>query len=214
MSEFTDGVIFRQSDLPHIEQAASRLNQPYFIRTLNERWGVLFPEQREMQTGGGLRLWLTTTSRVAPLFYFQNAEDHGWAYHVFKDKQEIANLNVSYEMAYLMAHDLAERRYSEVEDIQQLPYQTWQELYAEVYDSAEYLAALRKGYSNCNFAAFGVFDIAPEVIAQLEAAITPEAFLESAKAETLNGLQQVEFFKSQLELNELSWQSYDYLARD
>ncbi len=207
MSEFTDGILFLARHLPQAEEVVSTIGQPYILRSLTDKWGVIFPNMDNMLREE-FRSWLMKASERLPLLFFEHPEDHGWGYQVFNGGKQTASLHVSYETAYHLARELAETRYPASFDVHALSHEIWDELYEAVYQSASYAKAIRQQYQNRNFGALAVFDISASVIDSLEKTISAEDILHNRSGM----LEQVQYFKQQLGIETLSWMSYHYLS--
>jgi hypothetical protein len=207
MSEFTDGVLFLKSRSPEIETAAKELHKPYLIHEVNQKWGGVFVEEFSV-TEPAIRRWLLTTSKQAPLFYFQHPADMGWGYNLLRDGNEVASLWVSYDLSWNMAADLAQTRYPTIRNAHvNLPSDVFSGLLDEVKNSEEYIDAINQQYETKNLSEFGIFDISPATITELDDVL-------SSKWYQNDKFEQVEFFKTKIDIKEMSWISYSYLLRD
>ena len=207
MSEFTDGILFLKPNFAEVETAAKELSQPYLLREVNQKWGGLFAEDSNVAEPK-FKNWLHTLSKQVSLFYFQHPADHGWGYNLYRDGKEVASVWVSYELSYNMAVDLAEIRYPTIPDIHvNLESDIFDSLLDEVRDSQEYVAAINQQYANKNVAEFAIFDTTSETISDLEDIVSENLYLEDM-------LEQVELFKTQLDITEMDWMSYRYLLHN
>lgn len=235
MNEFTSGYLIlkcdeekvRQSPPPKLvyppnERGRALTNDLYgklpaetphfFIKTLNEKWSVLLIDD----TGGatteskrGLDQWILESSKQFPLLHFETHDD-GFDYHLFSGGIEEASLEMNIAIEFSMRVDLVEQRYPDIED----PYiffdgnpEINEALRLEVENSAEYQTRVAQQYQHKNIAAFEVFNVPLQVIAELEQLLSVESYF-------ADRLGQVEKFKDILGFPEMSWVSYHYESRD
>jgi hypothetical protein len=206
MSEFTDGILFLAKHTDVVQVAAQELNQPYIVRKLNEKWASLFPEDSNI-VKPELANWLHKHSYTVPFLYFQHAEDHGWGYNIFKNGQEVASLDINYELDFHIWLDLAEQRYPGIDVIGSLDDAIAEALRREVANSEAYIRAVQDQFKHKNLIQLASFDIPKQSITDLDILITPERYLSDY------GFDQVEEFKETIGITEMSWLSYRYLSR-
>ncbi|MCQ3932199.1 MAG: hypothetical protein DPW16_17250 [Chloroflexi bacterium] len=234
MSEFTSGYLILKHDEEKIRQfPPPKLIYPqndnrrplrdklygkipdetphFFIKTLNEKWSVLLIDDTgNATTESKVRLdqWILESSKHFPLLYF-DTHDEGWDYYLFSGGIQVATVEVR-ELEYYMRVDLAQTRYPDVKDIHRFFYENPEisdTLRAEVENSAAYRQAILEQYQNRNVAAFEVFDVSPQVMAELEQILSVESYF-------TDRLGQVKKFKVILGFPEVSWVSYHYESRD
>ncbi|MBZ0318364.1 MAG: hypothetical protein K8L91_18270 [Anaerolineae bacterium] len=235
MSEFTSGYLFlkrdeekvRQSPPPKLVYPQDDSRRPlrdklygklpdeiphFFIKTLNEKWSALLIDN----TGGAtteskrsLDQWILESSKQFPLLHFET-HDEGFDYHLYSEGIEKASLEMNIAIEFSVRVDLVEERYPDIED----PYIFFDQnpeineaLRLEVENSAEYQAHVAQQYQHKNVAAFEVFDVSSQVIAELEQTLSVESYF-------ADRLGQVEKFKEILGFPEMSWVSYHYESRD
>jgi hypothetical protein len=153
--------------------------------------------------------WILNASKAFPILYFENATDHGWSYHIFSNGADSASLRVSYELAYFMWLEIAELRYPGIDVHGELDHPTSQAIYDEVLASDAYQQRAQAQYKRVRVDRFAVFDFDSAVTEKLRALLTVDWYLDFERV-----LRQVEEFKAILNLREMDWISYRYMARD
>lgn len=201
MSEFTSGVLFRNSHIEMVKMLA--LNHKVHI--LNPRWSViLIPEQGNVHEPAISRL--KAFSNACPLLNFWHAGDHGWAYQIFTRGQTVASIDVNYELDYVLKLKIAQARYPNEPDIHifwnQHP-EISDALNKEVLESVEYRISVQRMFEDKNTQSLAAFGLNPAVIKEIDALLTTDQYYE-------NVLEQVESFKQLVG----TWVSYHYLSLD
>ena len=93
MSEFTAGVLYLARQAAEVEKALRATGVRHVIEALNSKWKVALTADQFLtddQTVGAV----AHVSRVGPLLFFMNAEDHGWGYTVYHRGREIQAVDV------------------------------------------------------------------------------------------------------------------------
>ena len=202
MSEFTNGVLFRNRDIEFVKT----LTLHHRIHRLNRQWSaILIPDFANTYEPAVSAL--KQLSNECPLLDFQHAGDHGWAYRIYDSGQIVAWIEVNYELSFNMKVALADERYPNEPDMiifwNQHP-EIPEALQKEVEESEEYKQLVHQMVEHKNVEAFAVFEIDPVVIQQLDELLTAKRYFE-------NMTEPVETFKQLMGFPEMTWISYHYL---
>jgi hypothetical protein len=205
MSEFTQGLLFRQYDHIPITEAAKQLQGQHVIEQLNERWNVLLPQV----TDNDFWAWVRQTSLDAPLLWFYHAEDHGWGYEVFDAGKRAAKCDISYEIEFGMVVDRIEQMMPNRDpmDVYVGDNALTQRLHDEVRRSDAYRARVQQQFKDSNAAVFAAFGFSTETIQAVNDLLNADTFLRDASAQALK-------FRELINLLPMEWKSYRYAQHD
>lgn len=199
MSEFTSGSL----TLLKYKEAITEF-RPVYINDLNNEWVVFITEDTFISEE--LPESCLQISEAAPVLYFYNFEDHCWGYRIVHNGQEVASVHVSYELEHTMLMNLAEERYSEVDDLIDFLYidpkgqPVREQLIEEIGNSDAYKEAIDEQFENRNVDSFKLFNISDDLTKKLEAMMNSEFFLQLESEQEL-----VEQFKVLINVEEMSW---------
>lgn len=205
MSEFTAGSLTIQ---PY-KAILNDMNLSY-MKDLNDKWVLFMTEGTEVNDE--VPEQVRDISAGIPGLYFYNFEDHGWGYWIVYQGEELARVQVSYELMDGFIMDLAAERYPD-EDVFELIYLdphgrgVYRQLEQEIRALPSYEEAIANQFANCNVEQFCLFDVDNDSVERLRLLLNAEYY------KTLGSYRQlVGAFKELLQIKEMSWIRYDNLG--
>jgi hypothetical protein len=203
MSEFTIGILTRAKHREAVAGALTETGLTYKQRDLNPDWTAFFlaDEWDEAVTTTAL----DRASRRAPVLSFMNAEDHGWGYRLWRMGNEVAALQISYELEFQVAQEIFAERYPGEDPFESdASVSKWMAIREQMQQSDRLTAATKELYQRANPAAFGALDLTPEQIEELKMVLNPAWRGEDG------AWGQAERFKEILGIEEMTWLSYEH----
>jgi len=210
VSEFTKGTLFLRQERERVEAKLREVELDYRLIELNENWAAFFFADDELVNPQTVEQ-LLEVSKAAPLLYFRNFSDHGWAYSIYDGGREVAGMDIEYELEAYFAVKLAEERYPDVEFRHLIfgmePYQgVWQSLEEEAATEVEFQRQLVGLYANAKVECFQRFGLSDEIITELQNLISP-AYINGENSRW----EQVELFKGLLGIEEMEYLRFERL---
>lgn len=209
MSEFTSGILLLNKNRKILESSEEK--REFIIKDINKKWIAFFTKDHYEEKK--IPSYIIDISQQCPICYFFNYEDHGWGYRIFFNGEELANLNISYELEFYTILDIAQEKYPHEEDI--IEFLCFTEKGKRVYDEVReeiivsdiYKNSIENQFTNSNVDIFELFDIKEDTLDRLKIIVTPEYLL---KLENI--FELVEEFKKLIGIEELVWMAFEYLT--
>lgn len=196
MSEFTAGLLYRAEHAESIEPALEALGFIDIVEELNESWGLaiidfvivsvlavsagptIMPPERAEE----VREQVLAVSHQAPLLMFFNAEDHAWGYRIFDKGEVVASFELDYEaVGQLTEAALRAAHPDRKRDATGALFtrEEYEAARAQILAEGAWHERALAGMRNANPQAFARFGLAPEVVAELETLLQPEALADA-----------------------------------
>lgn len=173
---YTAGILFLRKHLDHVRAWMAHATQPFFIRPLNEHWGVLFIEDDTLSQTTTIDM-LVECSKFVSLLYFFEDENWGWGYRIYVNGFEVACFYDDYHFEHTRATQLAAERYPHIPDILSFLYfsEEGRSLLDALIDEVNRDQRHREAqFRDRNVEFFKVFHLEPHVIAALSDLISLE----------------------------------------
>ncbi|MEI7024425.1 hypothetical protein [Paenibacillus sp. y28] len=199
MSEFTAGILFRNTKLKSVQAAVQPLSEDFRTGSLNEDWGVILLKDEYLESPETVET-VKKLSEAAPLLHFHNAEDHGWGYTIFNEGRITASLYLSYEMEDRFFLDLAQQKYPD-RNPHQLGEDITVQLCEEIKAMPEYQEQFTRQFKSLHLDQFRLFQVDVD---DLEGIFDLEYIDQLEYSQDL-----VEEFKGIVEIQEMTWINFE-----